>query len=492
MSVDIDFPFWLRFAHFINLIFIILLIRSGIEILSALPKLYHNDHARPGSEWIKFSRKRKLPTEDKLWSSLEEEESWPSWISLPGHKNLGLGRHWHFISMIFWVANGFAYYILLFTSGEWTRLVPTTWSIFPEAYEIAILYASFQLPTESAGILYNPLQQLTYFGVVFLLGPFMIATGAAMSPAISAQFPRYQKVFRGRQVARSLHFLGMLAFVLFIIVHIAMVLVERFPENMGNIVLGNGAGTSTGIAVGLFALLVISVIIVNVWATGISLQKPRLTQNMLDVIIMPIKRFLFSKAISKQHYNRSEISTFFRINGFPPNTKEYKELLDSNFANWSLKVHGLVKKPLELSLYDLYNMNKQTHITEHFCIQGWTAIGEWSGVTMRDIIEWCKPLTQAKYIVFYSYQYTDGDQFYEVIDLNLAKHPQTILAYEMNGEPLSIPHGAPLRLRIETQLGYKMVKWIKSIEFVSDYKNIGMGQGGHREDHMYYSRGAGI
>jgi DMSO/TMAO reductase YedYZ molybdopterin-dependent catalytic subunit len=137
-------------------------------------------------------------------------------------------------------------------------------------------------------------------------------------------------------------------------------------------------------------------------------------------------------------------------------------------------------------------MRKQSQITEHFCIQGWTAIGEWSGVPMGYIIAQCKPLPQANYVVFYSYQYTDGDQFYEVIDLNLANHPQTILAYEMNGELLATPHGAPLRLRVETQLGYKMVKWIKSIEFVADYKNIGMGQGGHREDHMYYSRGAGI
>ena len=106
---SIDFPFWLRFAHFINLIFITLLIRSGIEILSALPKLYFNDDAKPGSEWIKFTRK-KMP-KDKLWTSLDEEESWSSWIALPGHKNLGLGRHWHFFSMIFWFANGVAYYM---------------------------------------------------------------------------------------------------------------------------------------------------------------------------------------------------------------------------------------------------------------------------------------------------------------------------------------------------------------------------------------------
>ena len=94
----------LRFAHFINIIFITLLIRSGIEILSALPKLYFNDHAKPGSEWIKFTKK-KLP-KDRLWISLDEEESFSSWVALPGHKNLGLGRHWHFSSIIFWIANG--------------------------------------------------------------------------------------------------------------------------------------------------------------------------------------------------------------------------------------------------------------------------------------------------------------------------------------------------------------------------------------------------
>jgi sulfoxide reductase catalytic subunit YedY len=489
MPIDnIDFPSWLRFAHFINLIFITLLIRSGIEILSALPKLYFNDDAKPGSEWIKFTRK-KMP-KDKLWISLDEEESFPSWIALPGHKNIGLGRHWHFFSMIFWFANGVAYYILLFTSGEWIRLVPTSWDIFPQAVKDAMIYATLHFPPQ--GDPYNPLQQLTYFGVVFLLGPFMIATGAAMSPAIAARFPRYQKIFRGRQVARSLHFLGMVAFILFIIVHIIMVTVERFPENMGNIILGNEEGISLGIAIGLFALLVVSVAIVHVWATGISLKKPRLTQNMLDIIIMPVKQVLFSKAESKQQFHRSEVSPFFRINGLPPDTEEYKELAENNFANYNLKVYGLVERPTEFSLTDLYLMHKQTQITEHFCIQGWTAIAEWTGVSMTDIIELCKPTPNAHYVVFHSYQITNGDEFYEVIDLELAKHIQTILAYEMNGETLTIPHGAPLRLRAETQLGYKMVKWIRSIEFVSDYKNIGMGQGGHREDHMYYSRGAGI
>lgn len=352
MSIEsIDFPFWLRFAHFINLIFITLLIRSGIEILSALPKLYFNDDAKPGSEWIKFTKK-KMP-KDKLWISLEEEESWPSWIALPGHKNLGLGRHWHFSSMIFWFANGVAYYTLLFTSGEWVRLVPTSWNVIPEAIKAAMTYATFNFPPP--GDPYNALQQLTYFGVVFLLGPFMIATVAAMSPAIAAQFPKYQKIFRGRQTARSLHFLGLLAFILFIIVHLTMVIVERFPENMGNIVLGNGGrGTSLGVAIGLFALLVIAVVIVHVWATGISLKKPRLTQNTLDIIIMPVKQALFKNAKSKQQFYKSEVSPFFRVNGYPPDTKEYEDLVENNFANYNLRVYGLVDSPSEFSLNDLH------------------------------------------------------------------------------------------------------------------------------------------
>ncbi|MFL6424192.1 MAG: molybdopterin-dependent oxidoreductase [Nitrososphaeraceae archaeon] len=483
-----DFPFWLRFAHFINLIFITLLIRSGIEILSSLPKLYFNDDAKLGSEWIKFTRK-KVP-EDRLWTSLEEEESFPSLVALPGNKNLGLGRHWHFFSVIFWIANGAAYYILLFTSDEWQRLIPTSWNVFPQAFQTAIMYATFQFPPP--GEPYNSLQQLSYFGVVFLLGPFMIATGAAMSPAIDARFPWYPRIFRGRQAARSLHFLGMIGFILFVIVHITMVIVERFPENMGNIVLGQGIGTSMVTAIALFALYFVAIVIINVWITGISLKRPRKIQNALDILIVPAKYILFRKAISKQQFRRSEVSPFFRINGYPPETKEYQDLVKDGFASWKLKVYGLIERPMELSLADLHVIRKQSQITEHYCIQGWTAIAEWTGVPMQYIISQCKPLSVARYVVFRSYQYTAGDEFYEVLDLEIVKNPQTILAYEMNGEPLDIGHGAPLRLRVETQLGYKMVKWLKSIEFVSDYKNIGKGQGGHREDHMYYSPRAGI
>ncbi|MGH9984796.1 MAG: molybdopterin-dependent oxidoreductase, partial [Nitrososphaeraceae archaeon] len=264
------------------------------------------------------------------------------------------------------------------------------------------------------------------------------------------------------------------------------------PENMGNIVLGRGEGTSLGVAMALFAFYVTIILIIHVWATALSLRKPRLIQNGLDLLIVPLKWLLFRKAISKQEHSRSEVSQFFRVNGYPPDTLEYKNLLANNFSNWRLKVYGLVEREIELTVEDLLAIRKQSEVTEHYCIQGWTAIGEWSGVPMNSIIKKCRPLKGARYAVFHSYQYSDGDEFYEVLDLEIVKHSQTILAYEMNGQPLDLGHGAPLRLRCETQLGYKMVKWLKSIEFVDDYKHIGMGQGGHREDHMYYSPRAGI
>jgi methionine sulfoxide reductase catalytic subunit len=255
-----------------------------------------------------------------------------------------------------------------------------------------------------------------------------------------------------------------------------------------------GHTTSFGVAAGLFALLVIAVVAVHSWATGYSLKNPRQMKNALGSVIEPTRRALFRKMVSRQQHSASEIAEYFPVNGYPPsNQKDYQKLVENNFADWKLKVHGLVEKPLELSLSDLQKMYKQHQITEHSCIQGWTAIASWTGALMSEIIAKCRPLPQAKFAVFHSLQSDNkGREYYEVLDMELVKHPQTILAYEMNDAPVPVAHGAPIRLRVETQLGFKQVKWLKSIEFVSDYKNIGEGQGGYREDVMHYGFGAGI
>jgi len=130
----------------------------ALRFQRALPKLYWHDHATPGTEWIKFTKKQFPPDiKKRVWISLEEEESFSLWIALPGHKNLGMGRHWHFFSIIFWIINGAAYYILFFTSNEWARLIPTSWTIIPQAFHTAMIYASFHFPP--VGNPYNPLQQ---------------------------------------------------------------------------------------------------------------------------------------------------------------------------------------------------------------------------------------------------------------------------------------------------------------------------------------------
>jgi DMSO/TMAO reductase YedYZ molybdopterin-dependent catalytic subunit len=175
-------------------------------------------------------------------------------------------------------------------------------------------------------------------------------------------------------------------------------------------------------------------------------------------------------------------------------------LARDNFANYSLEVGGLVRTPLHLTLVDLRALPKQTQITKHCCIQGWSGVAEWTGVSLHHIVRLCHPLPSARYIVFYAFDNKSTSEphaqgpgyFYGTIRMELANDPQTILAYEMNGQTLPILHGAPLRLRVETQLGFTMVKYIRAIEFVENYKTLGQGQGGWREDFQYFSQEAGI
>ena len=494
------FPLWLRVEHYINLLFLGLMIRSGIQILAAHPRLYWKDSCDPEKEWIKFTSQK--ASKDKLYTSMDDEVPVSPMLALPGEDNLGLGRQWHFFVAIFWLLNGIIYVVLLFATGEWARLIPTSWSIIPAAWHTFLTYITFHIPPASDFNPYDPLQQLTYAAIVFLLAPFMLLTGAAMSPSIEARFPWYLKIFGGKQSARSLHFLSLLAFVGFVIVHTALVLIVHFQDNIRNIVFGNvHASFTAAIVIAVIALLFVAA--VYVWASWYSLRHKRRMQHALGAVVDPIRKFLLHHETSKQHYKPSDISSYFWVNGRPPDTEEYRQLAQNNFVDWKLEVCGLVEQPLQLSLANLQAMPEQTQITKHNCIQGWSGIAEWRGVCVSEVLKLCKPLPNAHYLVFVSYQKGRGSVkpelleaqqhiFYEVIDMELANHPQTILAYEMNGKLLPILHGAPLRLRVETLLGYKMVKYLRSIELVEDYSHVGQGQGGFREDFQYYGRGAEI
>jgi sulfoxide reductase catalytic subunit YedY len=189
-SAPHGFPAWLRITHYINFFFIVLLARSGLSILFDHPRLYWNVHSQPGSDWVRFTSKKidaaTACTVDGYWSARDDLRYVSPWLALPGFRHtVGLGRHWHFLSALFWVVNGLLFFVLLFGSGQWRRLVPTTLSIFSDAWAIQVHYATFHMPVEPDGFYrYNALQQLAYFGVVFVLAPLQMLTGLAMSPAI--------------------------------------------------------------------------------------------------------------------------------------------------------------------------------------------------------------------------------------------------------------------------------------------------------------------
>lgn len=493
MVAPFTFPVWLRASHFLTILFISLLVRSGLEVLSACPRLYLNDDCRPGSEWLTLSRRR-LPREG-LWTSTDMEDEWPSWLALPGGSRLGLGRHWHFLAVMGWILTGLVYVVLLFAADEWRHLVPTSWEVFPQAVRDLGTYLRFHIPADGGG--YNSLQQLTYFAIVFIVAPLQIASGAAMSPALDARFPGYVRLWGGRQRARSVHFLLLLVFCLFIAVHTFMVVAHGLGYELGRIVLGSNSADQ-GLAVGLAALGILAVILINVAATVGSKRAPATVRRLTGAVIGPPERLLSRTLRPSRRPITTPVSRYHWLNGRPPVDESYQQLVATEFRQWRLTVGGMVEVPLELTLEQLRAMPAHGRRSLHHCIQGWSSVADWRGVPVSDLIKLCRPTPEARYAVFWGMDdkaqtdhQADG-YFFEAARLDILKTAEAYLAYEMNGEPLPVEHGAPLRLRLENQLGFKMVKWLCRIEFVHDLSEVGAGGGGWREDHLQFENAVGI
>lgn len=193
-----------------------------------------------------------------------------------------------------------------------------------------------------------------------------------------------------------------------------------------------------------------------------------------------------TNALAKE-YGEVDISRVFPANGnTDPGTQDYTEMAQGNFAEWDVMIDGLVATPMMFSLAAIKEMPARTQITRHDCVEGWSAIGKWTGVPLGDLMRQVQPLPTAKYAVFHCADVDDeGISYYESMAVADCYHPQTILAYELNGKPLDIPHGAPLRLRFERQLGYKQAKYVERIELVESLERIGGGKGGYWEDQGY-------
>ena len=198
------------------------------------------------------------------------------------------------------------------------------------------------------------------------------------------------------------------------------------------------------------------------------------------------QRLLMAHNPLAREFNRSDVSKVFPVSGDPPENETYRRLLAGRFAQWRLQVDGLVARPAAFSLDELKRHPSRTQITHQACEEGWSFIAEWTGVPVSYVLSLVGVLPRAKYVVFFPF-----DTSWESLDMQDALHPQTLLAYAVNGQELPTPHGAPIRLRVARQLGYKSVKYLSRITVTDTLKNIGKGLGSSSPE-VGYSWYAGI
>jgi DMSO/TMAO reductase YedYZ molybdopterin-dependent catalytic subunit len=190
---------------------------------------------------------------------------------------------------------------------------------------------------------------------------------------------------------------------------------------------------------------------------------------------------------SAQLFSERDVDRDFRVNGLPtPADSRYQTLVRENFASYALPVTGKVERPQSFTLNELRALTSLNQITRHDCVEGWSVVAKWSGIRVSSILDLVQPRSDARYVVFHCLDKDDqGTPYYESLDMHQARHPQAILAMRMNNAPIALDHGAPLRLKVPTQLGYKSAKWVGRVELVGSYANLYAGGGGYWEDQGY-------
>jgi len=475
-------PVWVGIQHFFNLFLLIFIIRSGLQILSDHPRLYWTRHSTPGKDWFRIQKP--VPS-DPLWTAKQDSISLPRQVGLPGLRHsIGLARWWHLGTDSLWLLNGLVFYVLLLATGQWRRVVPTTWVVFPNALSVTVQYLSMHWPTENGWVAYNSLQLLAYFITIFIAAPLALITGLGMSPALSTRFKRVSRVL-SIQTARSLHFLVLVWFLAFIVMHVTLVFATGLLNNLNHVYAARNDDSWIGFAV--FAASMALGIVGWVAATPFTLRHPRVVQRVGFALVGPAQRLFEHVDSTPGEYTEKDISPYFWHNGQYPDSAEYQALFAGNFIDYRLRINGLVANPVSLTLAELRALPHHEQITQHFCIQGWSGIAKWGGVSMQTIMDLVKPAPEAKWVVFYSLgDGADAGVYYDAHPIEQMSYHLTMLAYDMNGEPLTFGHGAPLRLRNETQLGFKQVKWVKGVEFIADFADIGGGYGGYNQDHEFF------
>ena len=368
-------------------------------------------------------------------------------VSTPGYRHtVGVARSWHFITVYGFVLTGVFFVIGLLTSTQWERLVPGSSGASNQPWGTFVHYANFHFPPEPNGFYgYNALQQLAYFATVFVMAPLSILTGMAMSPALVNRFPPYTKLFRGRQGARSIHFLVLVGFIGFIVVHVTLIALTGFPRNMNHIVLGTDDLRPTGMILGLWdrvgvAFLDFCALHIVDLPTGASACTKGVDSSLMLLTL--------DQLLPREHYTAKDISLHFWPNGKYPYARIGSSWLRRISRATNSRSRAWSRIPQNYRWTICAHSEWERDITMHHCIQGWSGIAQWGGVSMRKLMVHAKPLPQPWGCgVLFFRRLLDGDLYYDTQTIFNALKPECLLALTTDGSPLPAEYGAPLRLR---------------------------------------------
>jgi methionine sulfoxide reductase catalytic subunit len=280
------FPAWLAWQHFLNALFLVPIVRAGLQLWANRPRFYWSTPGTPGRDWLRIQRA--YPTEGG-WPVRDDGVALSPLVGLPGPKRTGpLARWWHLSVTLLWVLNGIVFYVLLFATGQWTRIVPTNWDVFPNALSAIVQYASFDFPAQNSWIAYNGVQQLTYFITVFIAAPLAVFTGLMHSRHIATKLKLAGT--RWSEVGRSLHVLVLGYFVVFVIFHVTLVLITGARENLNHITLGTNDSGWLGAILMLVEVFVIAV--VAFVASPLTRRYPAAVEKIGMRLLGPLARWL--------------------------------------------------------------------------------------------------------------------------------------------------------------------------------------------------------
>ena len=477
------FPVWVRYCHFFNFLFVMLLIRSGLSILMDHPRLYFNDGCTPGSEWIRFTP-LKVPR-DRIWTAKDDARYISPLVGTPGYRHtIGIARVWHFIDVHGFIVTG------IFLSS--CSSTPSSGGA------LCRLRRSFSCRHGTRGC------TMRHFICHRNRTGFMATTHCNRSPISPSSLSSAPgDPYRDRHVAGGGESLSLVCADLW---RQAIGPIHPLPHDVQLPCIprrtrhvdcddricaqyepycdGHRRSEPSGMYLGFVGIGV--VVLSWVVAHYISWHHPRGLQHALKSVTYPMQLITLNRLIRSRSIRRRKSR---RTSGRMENAGPRR--LEAHGGNWlrdfRLKVGGLVEKPVELSLADLERLGEAEHITMHHCIQGWSGIAKWGGIPMKTLIELVRPKPEAKVVAFFSFgEALYGGPYYDTQSLENVLKPQCLLASRMNGQRLPQVYGAPLRLRVENQLGYKMVKWIERIEFIESEKMLGKGEGGKNEDDEYF------